>query len=170
MVDRVIETTGLTKRYGEVVAVQSADLVVPRGSITGLLGPNGAGKTTIIGTLLGLIRPDSGTIRMFDSEITDEAASDAAVRRIGANMETPAAYPYLSGRDNLRYFQGISGREDPAEVERLLELVGLTARGDAKFATYSLGMKHRIGVALARGAGRGGRDQSAQRPPRHLLP
>jgi ABC-2 type transport system ATP-binding protein len=143
----VIETRGLTKTYGDVVAVSKLDLTVPTGSIFGLLGPNGAGKTTIIGTLLGLIRADSGDIRLF-GEATD-GSSDAAVRRIGAIMETPAFYPYLSGRDNLRYFQGISGGQDPEEVDQLLDLVNLTDRADARFLTYSLGMKHRLGIAYS---------------------
>ncbi len=115
MADPVIETHGLTKRYGEVVAVENLTLAVPRGSVFGLLAPNGAGKTTIIGTLLGLIRADAGRIRLFGEDIA--GSTDAAVRRIGAIMETPAFYPYLSGRDNLRYFQGISGSDDPTEVD-----------------------------------------------------
>ena len=143
----VIETHGLTKTYGDVVAVRNLDLEVPAGSIFGLLGPNGAGKTTIIGTLLGLIRADAGEIRLF-GETVGGSISEAA-RRIGAIMETPAFYPYLSGRDNLRYFQGISGASDTAEIERLLELVGLISRADARFITYSLGMKHRLGIAFA---------------------
>ena len=147
MADPVIETHGLTKRYGEVVAVENLTLAVPRGSVFGLLGPNGAGKTTIIGTLLGLIRADAGRIRLFGEDIA--GSTDAAVRRIGAIMETPAFYPYLSGRDNLRYFQGISGSDDPTEVDRLLDLVGLSERAGARFITYSLGMKHRLGIAFA---------------------
>lgn len=149
MPEFMVETRGVTKRYGDVVAVENVSLQVPQGSIFGLLGPNGAGKTTIIGVLLGLIRNDAGTVRLFDSEIQNNTESDRAVRRVGANMETPAAYPYLSGRDNLRYFQGISGNEDADEIEQLLELVGLASRGDAAFSTYSLGMKHRLGIALS---------------------
>ncbi len=146
-VANVVETAGLTKRYGDVVAVDDLSLDVPTGSIFGLLGPNGAGKTTIIGTLLGLIRADAGRIKLFGDVVA--GSHDQAVRRIGAIMETPAFYPYLSGRDNLRYFQGIAGRHDPDEIEHLLELVGLEARGSARFATYSLGMKHRLGIAYA---------------------
>ena len=147
MVAAVVETKGLTKRFGEVIAVDDLSLRVPAGSVFGLLGPNGAGKTTIIGTMLGLIRPTAGTIHLFGTEI--DGSTDEAVRRIGAIMETPAFYPFLTGRDNLRYFQGISGREDPAEVERLLDVVGMTERADRKFLTYSLGMKHRMGIAYA---------------------
>ena len=103
MAGPVIETHGLTKTYGDVVAVHDLDLEVPTGSVFGLLGPNGAGKTTIIGALLGLIRADAGEIRLFGESI--DGSTNAAVRRIGAIMETPAFYPYMSGRDNLRYFQ-----------------------------------------------------------------
>ena len=143
----VIETQGLTKRYKDVLAVDDLDLEVPSGSIFGLLGPNGAGKTTIIGAPLGLIHPDAGRVRLFGNEI--QGSFDDAVRRIGAIMETPAFYPYLSGRDNLRYFQGISGATDQDEIERLLEIVNLTARADARFITYSLGMRHRLGIAYS---------------------
>jgi ABC-2 type transport system ATP-binding protein len=147
MAGPVIETHGLTKTYGDVVAVDSLNLQVPKGAIFGLLGPNGAGKTTIIGTLLGLIRADAGDIRLFGALV--DGSTDEAVRRIGAIMETPAFYPYLSGRDNLRYFQGISGGGDPAEIDRLLDLVKLSDRADARFITYSLGMKHRLGIAYS---------------------
>jgi ABC-2 type transport system ATP-binding protein len=147
MVEAVVETRGLTKRYGDIVAVDDLDFSVPRGTVMGLLGPNGAGKTTIIGTLLGLIRPTAGSISLFGSAV--DGAGDVQVRGIGAIMETPAFYPFLSGRDNLRYFQGISGRDDPEETRRLLDLVGLSDRAEAKFSTYSLGMKHRLGIAYA---------------------
>ena len=129
MAGNVVETVGLTKHYGDVRAVENLSLAVPGGTVFGLLGPNGAGKTTIIGTLLGLIRPTSGTIRLFGTEIN--GSTDEAVRRIGAIMETPAFYPYLSGRDNLRYFQGIAGSDGSGEIDRLLDLVGLSDRAEA---------------------------------------
>lgn len=147
MAEAVVQTQGLTKRYGEVLAVDDLSLSVPPGSVFGLLGPNGAGKTTIIGTLLGLLSPTAGRISLFGDEL--DGSTNEAVQRIGAIMETPAFYPFLSGRDNLRYFQGISGTDDPAEIDRLLELVGLIGRGDTRFGTYSLGMKHRLGLAYS---------------------
>lgn len=147
MVDPVIQTEGLTKRYGDVLAVDDLSLSVPRGAVFGLLGPNGTGKTTIIGTLLGLLTPTSGRSSLFGDEI--DRSINEAVRRIGAIMKTPAFYPFLSGRDNLRYFQGIAGTDDPAEIDRLLELVGLASRGAARFETYSFGMKHRLGLAYS---------------------
>ncbi|HKY50430.1 MAG TPA: ABC transporter ATP-binding protein [Candidatus Limnocylindria bacterium] len=144
-VDHVIETSALTKRYGEVVAVNDLTLRVPRGGVFGFLGPNGSGKTTTMGMLLGLVHPSSGEARIFG----DPARHPATLRRVGAMVETPTFYPYLSGRANLRYFQGIGRRGSPKEIDRLLDLVDLGKRADSKFATYSLGMKQRLGIACA---------------------
>jgi len=141
----VIETTDLTKRYGDVVAVNNLTLRVPRGGVFGFLGPNGSGKTTTMGMLLGLVHPTSGEARIFG----DPARHPATLRRVGAMVETPTFYPYLSGRGNLRYFQGIGRRGAPADVDRLLELVDLGKRADSKYSTYSLGMKQRLGIACA---------------------
>jgi ABC-type multidrug transport system ATPase subunit len=141
----VIETDGLTKRYGEVVAVDQLSLRVPRGGVFGFLGPNGSGKTTTMGMLLGLVGSTSGEARIFG----DPVGRSDTLRRIGAMVESPTFYPYLSGRANLRYFQGIGRRGSPADIDRLLELVDLGKRADSKFATYSLGMKQRLGIACA---------------------
>ncbi len=147
MATPIIETRGLTKAFGPILAVDNLSLSVPRGSVFGLLGPNGAGKTTIIGALLGLITPTSGTFSLFGEEIN--GSIESSLQRIGATMETPSFYPYLSGLDNLRYFQQVAGRDDSAELNSLLELVSLYPRRHSKFATYSLGMKHRLGIAYA---------------------
>ena len=141
----VIETTDLTKQYGEVVAVDHLTLRVPRGGVFGFLGPNGSGKTTTMGMLLGLVHPTSGEARIFG----DAARHPATLRRVGAMVETPTFYPYLSGRANLLYFQGIGRRGVRADVDRLLNLVDLGKRADSKYATYSLGMKQRLGIACA---------------------
>jgi ABC-2 type transport system ATP-binding protein len=141
----VIETSALTKTYGEVVAVNELTLRVPRGGVFGFLGPNGSGKTTTMGMLLGLVHPTSGEARIFG----DPARHPATLRRVGAMVETPTFYPYLSGRENLRYFQGIGGRGTRGDIDRLLTLVDLGKRADSKFSTYSLGMKQRLGVAFA---------------------
>jgi ABC-type multidrug transport system ATPase subunit len=141
----VIETTDLTKQYGEVVAVDRLTLRVPRGGVFGFLGPNGSGKTTTMGMLLGLVHPTSGEARIFG----DAARHPATLRRVGAMVETPTFYPYLSGRANLLYFQGIGRRGVPADVDRLLDLVDLGKRAGSKYATYSLGMKQRLGIACA---------------------
>ena len=141
----VIETTDLTKQYGDVVAVDHLTLRVPRGGVFGFLGPNGSGKTTTMGMLLGLVHPTSGDARIFG----DPARHPATLRRVGAMIETPTFYPYLSGRANLLYFQGIGRRGTPADVDRLLDLVDLGKRAGSKYATYSLGMKQRLGIACA---------------------
>ena len=147
MTTPVIETNGLSKDFGSILAVDNLSLSVPKGSVFGLLGPNGAGKTTIIGILLGLITPTSGKFSLFGEEIN--GSIESALRRIGATMETPSFYPYLSGLDNLRYFQQVAGYNDAAELDSLLELVNLHPRRHSRFATYSLGMKHRLGIAYA---------------------
>ena len=145
MNDFVIRTDGLTKRYGEILAVDGLSMEVPRGRIFGLLGPNGSGKTTTMGMLLGLVKPTAGSFTLFGSN----SPHVESLRRLGAIVETPAFYPYLSGRDNLAYFQGIGGRSDAAELDDLLEKVGLADRADSRFRTYSLGMKQRLGLAYA---------------------
>ena len=146
MNDTVIQTDGLTKRYGRVLAVDGLSLNVPRGRIFGLLGPNGSGKTTLMSMLLGLVRPTAGNFTLF-GQPSEKGGLDRQLHRIGALIETPSFYPYMSGRNNLAYFQGISGRGDPAELDSLLEQVGLGGRGGDKFQTYSLGMKQRLGLA-----------------------
>src|SRR5260221_10313342 len=100
--DFILETNSLTKRFGEIVAVNSLSLAVPRGGVFGLLGPNGSGKTTTIGMLLGLVNPTSGSLSLFGENRA--TPSRAALRRTGAIVEGPAFYPYLSGRANLLYF------------------------------------------------------------------
>ena len=146
MEDLVIQTEELTKRYGRVLAVDGLSLNVPRGRIFGLLGPNGSGKTTLMSMLLGLVRPTAGSFTLF-GQSPEGGGLDRQLHRIGALIETPSFYPYMSGRNNLAYFQGISGRGDPAELNVLLEQVGLGGRGGDKFQTYSLGMKQRLGLA-----------------------
>ncbi len=145
MNDLVIRTEGLTKRYGEILAVDNLSLKVPRGRIFGLLGPNGSGKTTTMGMLLGLVKPTAGSFMLFGSDTPHRES----LRRLGAIVETPAFYPYLSGRDNLAYFQGIAGKSNAAELDDLLEQVGLADRADSRFRTYSLGMKQRLGLAYS---------------------
>jgi len=143
----VIETTDLTKLYGDVVAVDHLTLRVPKGGVFGFLGPNGSGKTTTMGMLLGLVHPTSGEARIFG----DPARHPATLRRVGAMVETPTFYPYLSGRANLLYFQGIGRRGTPADVDRLLDLVDLGKRAGSKYSTYSLGLAgHALVQILAR--------------------
>jgi ABC-2 type transport system ATP-binding protein len=138
----------LRKQFGSVVAVRDLSLRIPRGGVFGLLGPNGSGKTTTIGLILGLIKPTAGSIRLFGDDVRTTHLT--ALQRIGAMVESPAFYPDLSGRANLRFFQGIGKCSyDAGEVDRLLHLVGLADRAESKFRTYSLGMKQRLGIAYA---------------------
>ena len=141
----VIETEALTKIYGDIVAVDQLSMSVPQGHAFGLLGPNGSGKTTTMGMLLGLVRPTSGSFSLFGSP----DGLEQSLRRIGAIIEYPAFYPYLTGRQNLQYFQGIFERGTPDDIDGLLERVGLADRADYRFSTYSLGMKQRLGLAFA---------------------
>ena len=139
----VIQTHGLTKRYKNVVAVDDLSLEIRQGRVYGLLGPNGSGKTTTMGLLLGLLTPTAGTFRLFGSTHGHEES----LRRVGAIIESPSFYPYLSGFQNLRYFQMISGGRSEEELEILIDRVGLAGRGDDLFRTYSSGMKQRLGIA-----------------------
>jgi len=143
----VLETHVLTKRFGDIVAVDGLSLRVPAGGVFGLLGPNGSGKTTTISMLLGLVHPTSGSVSLFGED--GDTPSRQALLRTGAIVEAPAFYPHLSGRDNLLYFQGVSQRGQPGQVDELLELVELAGRAHSKYHTYSLGMKQRLGIAYS---------------------
>ncbi len=140
----MVETRGLTKRYGRIAAVESLDLTVRRGEVYGFLGPNGAGKTTTLRMLLGLIRPTSGDARVLG----EKPGSPAGLGKVGALVESPAFYPYLSGQDNLRVMARYSGVRSP-RIAEVLERVELSGRAKDKFRKYSLGMKQRLGVAAA---------------------
>ncbi|MGH3944873.1 MAG: ABC transporter ATP-binding protein [Pseudonocardiaceae bacterium] len=143
--DALAHTRELTKHYrGGIVAVDRVNLTVRRGEVYGFLGPNGAGKTTTLRMLLGLIRPTGGTAAVFGYPPGDPRG----LARLGAMVETPAFYPYLSGRDNLRVLARYCQVAEP-QVDSALDTMDLTARGGDKFATYSLGMKQRLGVAAA---------------------
>ncbi|MXW29100.1 MAG: ABC transporter ATP-binding protein [Chloroflexi bacterium] len=145
--DLTIQARGLHKRYGKVHALAGMDLDVPTGSVYGLLGPNGAGKTTFLGILLGLIKPNSGSLELFGQPASRDRPQ--ALRRVGAVIETPLFYPYLSGRRNLEVMGRYWGSIEPARIDEVLETVGLTDRADSKFKTYSSGMRQRLGLANA---------------------
>jgi ABC-2 type transport system ATP-binding protein len=143
--DKVVETKGLSKIYGKsITAVDRLDLSVYRGEVYGFLGPNGAGKTTTIRMLLGLIHPTSGTAKVMGAP----PGTPASLTKVGAIVETPAFYPYMSGRDNLRLLAMYCG-VSMTRVDATLEQVELTPRARHKFSTYSLGMKQRLGIAAA---------------------
>jgi len=141
----VVETHGLTKRFGSgVLAVSSVDMSVRRGEVYGFLGPNGAGKTTTLRMLVGLIRPTSGT-----ATVAGHAPGDpAGLARIGSLIESAGFYPYLSGRENLRVVADLAS-VNHKRVDEVLDVVELTSRAGRKFGTYSTGMKQRLGVAAA---------------------
>jgi ABC-type multidrug transport system ATPase subunit len=141
----VIETAGLTKRYGSsLVALDSLDMTVRPGEVYGLIGPNGAGKTTFLRLILGLIRPTRGTAIVLGRP----AGSTNTLSRVGAVVEMPAFYPYMSGADNLRVIARYAGH-DTARVGAALERVGLADRGRHRVGGYSLGMRQRLGLAAA---------------------
>ena len=145
MIHDAVHTSGLSKRYGNgVLAVDGLDLRVRRGEVYGFLGPNGAGKTTTLKMLLGLIRPTSGQALVMDRPPGDAKG----LARVGALVESPAFYPYLSGRDNLRVIAHSCGLPG-SRVEAALQEVDLGGRARDGFQTYSLGMKQRLGVAAA---------------------
>lgn len=146
-----IETRALTKRFGRQVAVDSIDLAVPRGSVFGFLGPNGSGKTTSIRLLLGLVQATSGDIRVLGETMPDRLRG--VLPHVGALVEGPAFYPFLSGEDNLRRLDSADRRASPrtrrARVASALDRVGLSAAASKKAGAYSLGMKQRLGIANA---------------------
>jgi ABC-2 type transport system ATP-binding protein len=141
----VVEVSGLTKRFGERVAVDSVDLHVPRGSAFGYLGPNGAGKTTLIRMLLGLTHATAGTMRLLGLPVPAERA--AALARVGAIVEEPRFHGHLTGRENLVVIAAARERQAHARIDGALARVGLAARADERVKRYSLGMRQRLGVA-----------------------
>lgn len=141
----ILRTEGLTKRYGRIAAVTDMDLRVYESEVYSFLGPNGSGKSTTVGMILGLVRPTRGRAVVFGSDMATHPWP--ALRSIGAVIETPAFYPYLSGYDNLRALAIALGGIPKGRIEEMLELVGLRDRGRDPYKTYSLGMKQRLGIA-----------------------
>ncbi|MFI2040951.1 ABC transporter ATP-binding protein [Streptomyces bottropensis] len=152
MTDAAIHTQGLTKTFrGGQVAVDHLELTVPSGSVFGFLGPNGSGKTTTIRMLMGLIEPTSGTARVLGLPMP--RSTRTVLPHVGALIEGPALYGFLSGRDNLLRYDSADPTADPrtrrARVEAALDRVGLAAVAGKKAKAYSLGMKQRLGLAAA---------------------
>ncbi len=140
----VVETENLTKHYGNVRALANLNLRVETGSIFGILGPNGSGKTTCLGILLDVVKPDSGSYRWFDKEPSHTTRK----RRIGALLETPNFYPYLSAADNLKISAVIKDRSG-RNIHSVLQLTGLSERRNSRYSAFSLGMKQRLAIASA---------------------
>src|SRR5512132_297741 len=141
----VVETSGLTKRFGDRTAVANVDLHVPRGSGSGYLGPNGAGKTTLIRMLLGLTDASSGTMQVLGRTVPAERA--AALARVGAIVEEPRFHRHLTGRENLTVIAAAREPEAHDRIDGALARVGLSQRADERVKRYSLGMRQRLGVA-----------------------
>ena len=147
MSDCIIETRGLTKRYGDQVSVSNLDLHVQKGRIYGLLGRNGAGKTTTMKMLLGLTAPTSGTVSLFGQPL--KGNEKRILPHIGSLIESPGFYPNLTGTENLQIFARLRGLKSPNYIKSALELVNLPYRDKKRYAQYSLGMKQRLAIALA---------------------
>lgn len=147
MSDCIIETKGLTKRYGDQISVSSLDLHVQKGRIYGLLGRNGAGKTTTMKMLLGLTAPTSGTVSIFGRPL--KGNEKRVLPRVGSLIESPGFYPNLTGTENLQIFARLRGLKSPNYIKGALELVNLPYRDKKRYAQYSLGMKQRLAIALA---------------------
>ncbi len=141
--ETVLQTRGLRKKYANIEAVKDLDIMVPKGSVFGLLGPNGSGKTTTLGMVLGVIHPTSGSFSWMGQPLDFQTK-----RKIGAILETPNFYPYLSGAANLEIVADIKRLKKP-RIGNVLDQVNLRQRGNSKFKTYSLGMKQRLAIASA---------------------
>lgn len=142
MAETILEINGLSKKYKKFFAVSKLNLRIEEQMIFGLLGPNGSGKTTTLGMLLGVIRPTEGDFSWFSNGMKDENR-----KRIGALLETPNFYPYLTAEQNLKVVARIKGVNDIESIHDVLKQVDLFDRKDSKFKTYSLGMKQRLAIA-----------------------
>jgi ABC-2 type transport system ATP-binding protein len=142
-----IRTIALSKSYGKRLAVDRLDLEVDRAELFGFLGPNGAGKTTTIRMALGLIAPTGGSVEILGLEVRSHRAQ--VLPRVGALVESPALYGYLSGRDNLRAVGNLLGGASEKRIDEVLDIVSLKGRDRDRVKTYSLGMKQRLGLAMA---------------------
>lgn len=143
MSENILKISGLTKHYGKITAVNELDLEIKKGNVFGLLGPNGSGKSTTLGIILGVTQKSAGEFQWFDQQ---PVASQR--KRIGAILESPTFYPYLSGVQNLRIVCRI--KDVPQQrIDEVLKIVGLFERGNSPFKTYSLGMKQRLAIASA---------------------
>ena len=141
-----IEVRGLVKRYGDLTAVAGVDLTVNAGDVYGYLGPNGAGKTTSLRMMLGLIRPTSGTVRLFGR---DPMQSVRALEGVAGFVEAPTFYPYLTGRRNLDLLAAFDGNGAAGRIDQALETVELADRAGDRVGGYSHGMRQRLGIAAS---------------------
>ena len=141
-----VEVRGLVKTYGPNRVVDAVDLTVEQGDIYGYLGPNGAGKTTTLRMMLGLIRRDGGSVKLFGR---DPAAGIDALEHVAGFVEAPTFYPYLTGRENLEFLGTLDGGVTRRRLDEVLDRVGLLDRAGDRVGTYSLGMRQRLGIAAS---------------------
>ena len=146
MSDIPVEVRGLVKTYGPNRVVDAVDLTVEQGDIYGYLGPNGAGKTTTLRMMLGLIRRDGGSVKLFGR---DPAAGIGALEHVAGFVEAPTFYPYLTGRENLEFLGTLDGGVPGRRQDEVLDRVGLLDRACDRVGTYSLGMRQRLGIAAS---------------------
>lgn len=140
-----VETHHLTKRFGQNLAVDDVELLVPRGCAFGYLGPNGAGKTTLMRTLLGLTHADGGTMELLGIPVPKDRAH--ALKRVGAIVDEPRFHAHLSGRENMQILAAARGSGADTRIDSALHRVGLEGRGNDRVGSYSMGMRQRLGVA-----------------------
>ncbi len=140
----VLEVNHLSKKYGSRAAVDDVSFSLSSGEVVGFLGPNGAGKTTTMRMIAGLINPTGGEVKLLGQPVPGKN-----LKHMGAMIEEPSFYPYLSGRDNLRYAAKLHGNISEKRIEETLELTGMKARGSDRVAKYSQGMRQRLGLARA---------------------
>jgi ABC-2 type transport system ATP-binding protein len=143
----ILRTTGLTKKFGTRTAVNNLNLEIRRGEVFGFLGPNGSGKSTTVGMVVGLIAPTSGNVQVFGLDLKTHYWE--IMRKVGATIESPALYPYMSGWDNLYLFATAIGGIPDSRITAVLERVNLLDRAKDKYKQYSLGMKQRLAIAAA---------------------
>ena len=142
--ETILSIEGVSKSYKKIKALKNLSLTIPKGSVFGILGPNGSGKTTMMSIVLDILKADTGEYSWFGLPNSHEER-----KRIGALLETPNFYHYLSAVDNLKVTQAISGRGDNAAIDEVLEIVKLSERKNSKFSAYSLGMKQRLAIGAA---------------------
>lgn len=142
----IVETKQLTRKFGNEIAVEGLNMRIPRGEIYGFLGPNGAGKTTTIRMLLGLMKPSSGTVHIFQKDMRKEKLQ--ILKKIGSLVENPSYYPHLTAYENLEAMRKIIGCKK-ARIYEVLDIVRLTEAAHKKVRGFSLGMKQRLGIAAA---------------------
>lgn len=142
--DTILTIKNLTKKFGYLTAVSDLSFTIHKGNVYGILGPNGSGKSTTLGVVLNVVNKTSGSFHWFDGQTT----THDALKKVGAIIERPNFYPYMSAYENLKLVCKIKG-VDYSKIDERLELVGLLDRKDSKFSTYSLGMKQRLAIASA---------------------